>query len=52
MKTPSQSGLPSEKEMVKGRVGPVLSADLPFFLEEERAEAAIRAEEIYVFPQV
>ena len=43
-----QSGLSKEK----GVVGPVQSDDLPFSLEEEWAEAVIRAGEIYVFLQV
>ena len=47
-----QSGLPKEKERVKGGVGPVQSDDLPFSLEEERAEAVIRVGEKYVSLQV
>ena len=46
------SGLPEEKARVKGGVGPVQSDDLPFSLEEEWAEAVIRAGEKYVFLQV
>ena len=34
---------------LKSKVGPVQSDDLPFFWEEEKAEAVIRAGEKYVF---